>query len=87
MAIVLDWVVTARFQPDGAGGMSVPSGQAQEQSTKFGGNSGSILIAGGNTPTAAQIKTACTTAGTNAGTALGSTANTAVINGWGSGSN
>ena len=87
MAIVIDWVMTARFVPDGAGSMSVPSSQALEQSTKFGANSGSILIAGGNSPTAAQIKTACTTAGTNAGNALGSTANAATIAAWGTGSN
>lgn len=87
MAIVIDWVMTARFVPDGAGQMEVASSQALEQSTKFQANGGSILIAGANTPTAAQIKAACTTAGTNAGNALGSVANTAIIDGWGSGSN
>ena len=87
MAIVIDWVMTARFVPDGAGSMEVPTGQALEQSTKFGNNSGFIVIAGGNSPTSAQIKTACTTAGTNAGNALGSAVNTAIIDGWGTGSN
>ena len=87
MAIVVDWTCTVRFQPDGASGMTVPSSQALSTNTLFGANSGSIVVAGGYNPTSTQLKTACTTAGTNMGTSVTTTANLATIQGWQNGSN
>lgn len=85
MAIGIKWRVEAVFIPDGAGQMEVPTAQTLIQNNDFGANSGIIRVAGGNSPTAAQVQTACTTAGTNMGTALSSATNLAIIQGWISG--
>lgn len=84
--VALLWSVRACWVPDGAGQQNVPLAQSLLQNNDFSANSGLIYVAGGNNPSSAQITTACTTAGTNMGTALTTTTNLNIIQGWGGGS-
>lgn len=89
MAIVLKWTAEACWVPDGAQQQNVPSAQTLRVNNDFGANSGYIVVPGGNSPTAANITTACTTLGANVALALGGTGGSAaalaIIDGWASG--
>lgn len=85
----------ADFVPDGVGSMNVPSAQElcvqvgpQPNNSPLGGFN-SVLVLGGNSPSAAQILTACNSAAASAGGSatggLGSAVNLGIIQGWGSG--
>lgn len=75
--------ITIAWVPDGAGPMEVPSAQrltikAQPQY----GNTGPVVVAGGNTPTGAQVTAAIATLGTNIATVMTNATNLGVIDGW-----
>ncbi len=82
MALQIRYSMSVCFVPDGAGPMSVPSAQVKTvtQSTV-------IVVGGANSPTAAQIVTACAAAGTDASNQFNTAANLAQIDAFGSGGN
>ncbi len=82
MALQIRYSMSVCFVPDGAGPMSVPSAQVKTvtQSTV-------IVVPGGNSPTSANITTACNSAATDAAAQFNTAANLAQIDAFGSGGN
>ena len=90
MAYIVVGDVTFAWVPDGAGPLTVPS--AQSLSISIGavpgvlGQANPITVAGGDSPTSAQLIAAATAMGTALGNAL-TAAQIAAIQGWASGGN
>jgi hypothetical protein len=82
----LRWSVEVVAIPIGAGPMSVPDQQRLKLTQGSLGGGGTVIVAStGLYPTSANFTTACTTAGTNMGTAVTEAAPLAQIQGWATG--
>jgi hypothetical protein len=70
MAYVIEWQARIKWVGDGTGQMGVPSAQMLQVSTLLNndtgdGTSNGVYVPGGDSPTSANITTACATVGTN----------------------
>lgn len=83
MAYFLKWRLEVCWVGDGAGPMEVPGAQTKIlNNDQIGGtvnNSGYVVVPGADAPTGANFTTACTTVGTNMGTACNVAATLAQI--------
>jgi hypothetical protein len=72
---------------DGTGQMAVPGAQSltAAATSMLNNNSLAIVVPGGDSPTSANIQTACTSLGTALGTFFTTAANLATIQGWSTG--
>lgn len=81
--IVITATVTFGWVPDGAGAMEVPSAQQlTKKALPVYGDTGMVVVPGGNNPSSANITTALNTLATNMATVFETTANLAIIQGW-----
>ena len=80
---LLKWSLDVCWVADGAGPMGVPGAQTKRlNNDALGGtvlNGGYVVVPGGDSPTGANFTTACTTVGTNMGTACNVAATLAQI--------